>query len=70
TRELIKNLNDADSQNASLLLNKMSKVDATQKLLSYSQIPNKVVGVIQLEDGRRRQTIQHMNEIWNGDQWV
>ncbi|OEE72474.1 inactive transglutaminase family protein [Vibrio ordalii] len=70
TRELIKNLNDTDSQNASLLLNKMSKVDATQKLLSYSQIPNKVVGVIQLEDGRRRQTIQHMNEIWNGDQWV
>ncbi|ASU22443.1 gonadoliberin III [Vibrio qinghaiensis] len=70
TRELIKNLNDNDSQNASLLLNKMSKVDATQKLLSYSQIPNKVVGVIQLEDGRRRQTIQHMNEIWNGDQWV
>ncbi len=70
TRELIKNLKDNDSQNASLLLNKMSKVDATQKLLSYSQIPNKVVGVIQLEDGRRRQTIQHMNEIWNGDQWV
>lgn len=70
TRELIKNLNDNDSQNASLLLNKMSKVDATQKLLSYSQIPNKVVGVIQLEDGRRRQMIQHMNEIWNGDQWV
>ncbi|HDM8049234.1 TPA: inactive transglutaminase family protein [Vibrio fluvialis] len=69
-RELIKTLNDSESQNASLLLNNKSKVDTTQKLLSYAQVPNKVVGVIQLEDGRRRQTIQHMNEVWNGKKWV
>ena len=69
-RELIKTLNDAESQNASLLLNNMSKVDAAEKLLSYAQVPNKVVGVIELEDGRRRQTIQHMNEVWNGKKWV
>ncbi|ATD27606.1 TPA: inactive transglutaminase family protein [Vibrio cholerae] len=69
-RELIKGLNDSESQNASLLLNKMSKVDATQKLLSYALVPNKVVGVIQLEDGRRRQSIQHMNEVWNGSAWI
>ncbi|WP_032480807.1 7TM domain-containing protein, partial [Vibrio paracholerae] len=31
---------------------------------------NKVVGVIQLEDGRRRQSIQHMNEVWNGSAWI
>ena len=69
-RELIKTLNDSESQNASLLLNNKSKVDTAQKLLSYAQVPNKVVGVIQLEDGRRRQTIQHMNEVWNGKKWV
>lgn len=70
TRELIKALNDTDSQNSSLLLNTMTKVEATEKLLSYAQVPNKVVGVITLEDGRRRQMIQHMNQIWNGKQWL
>ncbi|MGG5573176.1 inactive transglutaminase family protein [Vibrio diazotrophicus] len=70
SRELIKNLNDSESQNAALLTNKMSKVEAAEKLLSYAQIPNKVVGVIHLEDGRRRQTIQHMNQVWDGKKWV
>lgn len=69
TRELIKALNDTESQNSSLLLNDMNKVQAVHKLLSYAQIPNKVVGVIQLEDGRRRQKLQHMNEVWNGSEW-
>ncbi|WP_394127261.1 inactive transglutaminase family protein [Vibrio hepatarius] len=70
TRELIKSLNDSDSQNASLLLNHMSKVDAVDKILAYAKIPSKVVGVIELEDGRRRQTIQHMNQVWDGNNWV
>ncbi|MBF9000758.1 inactive transglutaminase family protein [Vibrio nitrifigilis] len=70
TRELIKTLNDPESQNASLLLNNMTKYEATQKLLSYAGMQNKVVGVIQLEDGRRRQSIEMMNEIWNGEKWV
>lgn len=70
TRELIKTLNDTENQNAALLLNKISKVDAVQKLLSYQQIANKVVGVIKLEDGRRRQAIQHMNQVWDGQKWV
>lgn len=26
--------------------------------------------MIQLEDGRRRQSIQHMNEVWNGSAWI
>jgi hypothetical protein len=70
TRELVKSLNDSDSQNAALLLNNMSKVDAVHQLLSYSNIPSKVVGVIELEDGRRRQSIQHMNQVWDGSEWV
>ncbi|MEL7290810.1 MAG: inactive transglutaminase family protein [Pseudomonadota bacterium] len=69
-RELIKSLNDSDSQNASLVLNTMSKVEAVNAILSYAKIPNKVVGVIELEDGRRRQTIQHMNQVWDGASWV
>ncbi|PMM46139.1 inactive transglutaminase family protein [Vibrio splendidus] len=70
TRELIKTLNDPDSQNSALILNNMTKVEATHKLLSAAKIHNKVVGVIELEDGRRRQSIQHMNQIWDNNQWV
>jgi hypothetical protein len=70
TRELIKTLNDPDSQNSALILNNMTKVEATHKLLSAAKIHNKVVGVIELEDGRRRQSIQHMNQIWDNSQWV
>jgi len=70
TRELIKSLNDGDSQNASLLLNHLSKVESVDKILAYAKIPSKVVGVIELEDGRRRQAIQHMNQVWDGKNWV
>ncbi|WP_139684703.1 inactive transglutaminase family protein [Vibrio tasmaniensis] len=70
TRELIKTLNDPDSQNSALILNNMTKVEATHKLLSAANIHNKVVGVIELEDGRRRQSIQHMNQIWDNNHWV
>lgn len=70
TRELIKALNDNESQDSALLLNVHGKVNMTQKLLSFAQIPNKVVGVIQLEDGRRRQSIEQMIQVWDGEQWV
>lgn len=69
TRELIKQLNDNDSQNAALILNNMSRVQAVNKILAYSKIPSKLAGVIELEDGRRRQTIQQMNQVWDGKQW-
>ncbi|KJY83147.1 gonadoliberin III [Vibrio galatheae] len=70
TRELIKSLNDPDSQNSSLILNNMSKVAAVDNILAYAKIPSKLVGVIELEDGRRRQTIQQMNQVWDGKQWI
>ncbi|MBD1557877.1 inactive transglutaminase family protein [Vibrio sp. S9_S30] len=69
TRELIKQLNDSDNQNAALLLNTKDTVSTMSKLLSYAAIPNKVVGVIQLEDGRRRQNIVPMIEVWDGNKW-
>lgn len=69
-RELLKVLNDLSIQNSSLLLNSMSKVEAASKLLAYADISSKTVGVIELEDGRRRQTIQLMIDVWDGNQWV
>lgn len=69
TRELIKQLNDEDNQNASLLLNDMSKNKAAVRLLYRAKIHSKTVGVIELEDGRRRQAIIPMLEVWTGDSW-
>ncbi|MGB2079843.1 MAG: UUP1 family membrane protein, partial [Vibrio sp.] len=68
-RELIKQLNDEDNQNASLLLDDMSKAQAAVKLLSRAEIHSKTVGVVELEDGRRRQSVIPMIEVWNGAQW-
>ncbi|MCE0496284.1 inactive transglutaminase family protein [Vibrio salinus] len=70
TRELIKALNDTNSQSAQLLLDKMEKYQVIEKILSYAGIPNKIIGVLQLEDGRRRQMIEPMNQVWNGKKWV
>jgi hypothetical protein len=69
-RELIKQLNDLDNQNASLMLNDFSKVEAISKLLATSNIYSKTVGVVELEDGRRRQSIIPMIEVWDGDTWT
>ena len=69
TRELIKQLNDLDNQNTSLLLNDFSKVEAISKLLTVSNIYSKTVGVLELEDGRRRQSIIPMIEVWDGERW-
>ncbi|MDF5393685.1 UUP1 family membrane protein, partial [Vibrio parahaemolyticus] len=70
TRELIKALNDPDSQNSSLLLNDFSRTDALHNILLTAGIQSKTVGVIELEDGRRRQTIQPMVQVWSGKDWV
>lgn len=70
TRELIKEVNDPNSQNAQLLLNINSKYEVIEKLLSYANVQNKVVGVLQLEDGRRRQAIELMNQVWDGSRWI
>ncbi len=69
TRELIKQVNDLDNQNASLLLNDFNKVEVISKLLATSSIYSKTVGVIELEDGRRRQSIIPMVEVWDGNAW-
>ncbi|WP_413769137.1 7TM domain-containing protein, partial [Vibrio vulnificus] len=39
-------------------------------LLSTAEVQSKIVGVISLEDGRRRQTIESMIQVWDGSNWV
>ncbi|MGF1690528.1 inactive transglutaminase family protein [Photobacterium kagoshimensis] len=70
TRELIKQFNDKQNQNASLLLNNLSREDAIISLLSLEGIHARMVGGLVLEDGRRRQSINPLVEVWNGEQWL
>lgn len=51
TRELIKTLNDPDSQSAALLLNNQDKTTTLYKLLSSAEVQSKIVGVIELKMG-------------------
>ncbi|MGR5138042.1 inactive transglutaminase family protein [Vibrio jasicida] len=69
-RELIKTLNDPDSQNSALILNDFDRTDALHKILLTASVQSKIVGVIELEDGRRRQAIQPMVQVWSGEEWV
>ncbi|MGF1699027.1 inactive transglutaminase family protein [Photobacterium makurazakiensis] len=69
TRELIKQFNDRNNQNASLLLNNLSRENAIINLLSLESIHARIVGGLQLEDGRRRQSITPMVEVWDGQLW-
>jgi len=69
TRELIKQFNSTDSQNAALLLNAFDKPDAVQKTLALEGIHVRVVGGLKLEDGRRRQSISPMIQVWQDTQW-
>ncbi|PSW18711.1 gonadoliberin III [Photobacterium sanctipauli] len=69
TRELIKQFNDRNNQNASLLLNNLSREQAIINLLSLEKIHARIVGGLQLEDGRRRQSITPMAEVWDGEVW-
>lgn len=68
-RELIKQFNDKSNQNASLLLNNLSREQAIINLLSLENIHARIVGGLQLEDGRRRQSINPMVEVWDGVKW-
>ncbi len=69
TRELIKQFNDTDNQNAALLLNVLNKPEAVVALLSQDNVHARVVGGLWLEDGRRRQNIVPMIEVWDGTEW-
>lgn len=68
-RELIKQFNDKDNQNAALLQNMKNKADAIVDALHVEGIHARVVGGLNLEDGRRRQSIVPMIEVWQENNW-
>jgi len=73
--QLIKSLTaEPMGTNAAFLLDglhgKRSVVETALKLLSLRGIPNRIVRGLHLRDGRRRQKLVDMIEVWDGDQWL
>ncbi|KPU83248.1 gonadoliberin III [Psychromonas sp. PRT-SC03] len=66
TREILKKLNAQDpSQNVSLLLTSNSnKTKLLIALLNHAKIATKSIGALHLEDGRRRQHLQPLVEVF------
>ncbi|MGB5445512.1 MAG: inactive transglutaminase family protein [Psychromonas sp.] len=66
TRELLKALNAEDpNQNVRLMLNGRSpSAELLMTLLNEANIPAKIIGVLNLEDGRRRQHLQSLVEVF------
>jgi len=69
TRELLKAINaENPTQNMRLLLStKVSKTQLLISLLNAAHIPAKKIGALNLEDGRRRQHLQPLVEVFQTD---
>lgn len=60
---------DSVDQNIALLNNNFSRPDLLQRVLSTAGVPARVVQVLSLEDGRRRQSVDPYVQVWMEDHW-
>lgn len=62
----------SDSQEVQFILSSTheSKIKAILQLLTFANIPAHPIKGIQLEDGRRRQTLNELLEVYTGKEWV
>lgn len=58
------------NQNLSLLLDRYSRPQLMASLLATSGVPARTVQVLELEDGRRRQGLRDLIQVWDRDQWL
>ena len=57
------------NQNLSLLLDRYSPTQLMASLLTTSGVPARTVQVLELEDGRRRQGLRDLVQVWDKDRW-
>ncbi|MEQ8858528.1 MAG: UUP1 family membrane protein [Pseudomonadales bacterium] len=57
------------NQNLSLLLDRYSPPDLMASLLNAAGVPARTVQVLELEDGRRRQNLTDLVQVWDGNRW-
>jgi hypothetical protein len=68
--QLIRAMNQSPAnQSVSLLRDRYEDSDLLANLLITSGIPARPVQVLQLEDGRRRQSLQDYVQVWQGEDW-
>jgi hypothetical protein len=58
------------NQNLSLLLDRYSRTQLMASLLATSGVPARTVQALELEDGRRRQGLRDLVQVWDRDQWL
>jgi hypothetical protein len=65
-------LNSEENQEIQFILRSAHEgtINAIQQVLIFAGIPAHPVRGIQLEDGRRRQTLSVLLEVYNGSEWV
>ncbi len=56
-------------QSLALLLSQYSLSNVFADLLSQANVPARRVQALLLEDGRRRQSLTNLVQVWTGDQW-
>ncbi len=71
-RELARGFQDgSQTQNAALLLARdESPVTVLRKLLNDADVPTREVQTLRLEDARRRQSLEPLLEIYDGEEWI
>lgn len=62
-------ISNKNNQNGRLLLSEMTAAEAMVNLLNDAKVPARVLYGIKLEDGRRRQALQQLVQVFNGQNW-
>ncbi len=62
------NLVPAD-QNVSLLRERYRRATLLERLLLSAEVPARTVQVLELEDGRRRQSLRTFVQVWDNERW-
>lgn len=68
-KALAEHLSNENDQNSRLLLSEMTAAEAMVNLLNDAKVPARVLYGIKLEDGRRRQALQQLVQVFNNQNW-
>jgi len=68
-KALAERISNENNQNGRLLLSEMSASEAMVNLLNDAKIPARILYGVKLEDGRRRQALQQLVQVFSGQNW-
>jgi hypothetical protein len=57
------------NQNLSLLLDRYNRSELMASLMNEARVPARTVQVLELEDGRRRQGLRDLVQVWDDEAW-